>query len=70
MTFPIEDQLIKGYILGTASGEFTPDVLISEMVLDTILYGISYKDGILNLKNIKIDEATEAYVQDGILRIK
>ena len=70
MNFPIEDQLIKGYVLGKASGEFSPDMFISEMSLNTILYGISYKDGILNLKNIKIDEGTEAYVQDGILRIK
>jgi hypothetical protein len=69
MTFPIEDQLIKGYILGKASGEFTPDMLISEMVFNTILYGISYKDGILDVKNLS-GEFTEAYVDNGILKVK
>jgi hypothetical protein len=69
MNFPIQDQLIKGYILGKASGEFSPDVLISEMALNTILYGIHYKDGILTVQNVE-DGLTEAYVEDGVLKLK
>lgn len=69
MDFPIEDQLVKGYKLGKATGEFSPEMLISEMVLNTTLYGIKYKDGVLTVDNLK-GKFTEAYVDNGILKVK
>jgi len=69
MTFPIEDQLIRGYVLGKMNGSLSPDMLISEMALNIFSLGISYKEGILTVKNLK-GGFTEAFVEDGVLKLK
>jgi len=69
MNFQIEDQLIKGYILGSLISNSVQDVLISQMALSTAIFGIFYKDGVLTITNIESD-ATEAFVEDGILKLK
>jgi len=69
MTFPIEDQLIRGYILGELNGSLSPEMLISEMALSIFSLGISYKEGVLDVKNLK-GEFTEAFVEDGVLKLK
>ena len=69
MKFLIGDQLVKGYELGEKYAVLSENILISEMVLNTASYGVFYKEGMLNVKNIST-QLTEAYVDDaGILNI-
>ena len=69
MNFQIEDQLIKGYVLGSLISNSVEEVLISEMVLNTAIFGIFYKDGVLTTPNFN-NGATEAYIDNSILKIR
>ena len=69
MNFQIEDQLIKGYVLGPLISNSVQDVLISQMALSTAIFGIFYKDGVLTTPNFN-NGATEAYVENSILKIR
>ena len=69
MNFQIEDQLIKGYVLGSLISNSVEEVLISEMVLNTAIFGIFYKDGVLTTPNFN-NGAIEAYVDNSILKIR
>ena len=67
MKFLINDQLVKGYVLGASYATFSEETLISEMF--TAPYGIFYKEGELDVQNLK-DNFTEAFVEDGVLKLK
>ena len=69
MKLQIQDQVINGYELGTAVGNSTSPILISQLLMLAFPSGIFYKDGELTLNNVP-STITEAYIDGGILKIR
>jgi hypothetical protein len=69
MNFQIHDSLIIGYDLAGNRADLINELLISQVLLNTAVYGLSYYNGVLTVKNAP-KTATEAYVENGILKIR
>lgn len=76
MDFLLEDQLINGFQLGTLTNTVSEPTLISDVMINTLIFGISYYNGVLTVNDEPLlmgssDIPTEAYVDDNkILKLR
>jgi hypothetical protein len=69
MDFQIHDSLITGYDLGGNKADLVNELLISQVLLNTAVYGLFFYRSKLTVNNAP-ETATEAYVENGILKIR
>lgn len=69
MDFQIHDSLITGYDLAGNKADLVNELLISQVLLNTAVYGLFFYKGKLTVKGAP-ETATEAYVENGILKIR
>jgi len=75
MEYIIEDQLIKGFEFGPMTWFVSEEQLISEVTINTLIYGVSYYNGVLTVDQpILMGSSStpeEAYIDENkILKLK
>jgi hypothetical protein len=76
MEFNIQDQLIKGFEFGAMNCTVSEDTLLSQVFINTIIFGVSYNDGVLKIENFpplmsSSSTPTELYLDENkILKLR
>ena len=75
MEYNIQDQLVKGMEFGALTISVPEETLISDIAINTIIFGVSYYDGVLTVNQPLLMSSsstpTEAYIDENkILKLK
>jgi hypothetical protein len=76
MEFNIQDQLIRGFEFGNTNCNVSEDTLLSQVCINTILFGVSYYEGVLKIENFpslmsSSSTPTEVYLDENkILKLR